>query len=111
VVLHYNGSRWSKVATGGFGYGTASNGNAQQVSSDGGSGLWLPMPGVDGEKSYMVHYAAGRLTPATLPGTSRGIAVGSISRVPGTPDQLAGGDTFTAPTPGSHQVARILMYS
>ena len=111
VVLHYNGSRWSKVATGSFGYGTASNGNAQQVSSDGGSGLWLPMPGVDGQKSYVVHYAAGRLTPATLPGTSRGIAVGSISRVPGTPDQLAGGDTFTAPTPGSHQVARILMYS
>ena len=109
VVLHYNGSTWAKVATGNFGYGTASDGNAQQVSPDGSGGLWLPMPGVDGQKSYMVHYAAGKLTSATLPGTPRDIAVVSISRVPGTPDQLAGGDTFN-PAPGIDQVARILMY-
>lgn len=108
VVLHYNGSRWARVAGGSFGYGTTGDG-AQQVSSDGGNGLWLPMPGVDGQKSYMVHYAAGRLTPAALPGNPRGIALGSVSRVPGTRDQLAGGATFTAP--GIHQVARVLMYS
>ncbi len=108
VVLHYNGTKWAKAGSGNFGYGTTATGS-QQVSSDGGSGLWLPMPGAGGQKSYMVHYAAGRLTPATLPGSSRGIDVGSVSRVPGTRDQLAGGDTFTAP--GVSQVARILMYS
>jgi len=110
VVLHYNGSKWAKVATGDFGYGTTASGS-QQVSSDGASGLWLPMPGTDGQKSYIVHYAAGKLTPATLPGSSRGIGVVSVSRMPGTTDELAGGDTYTAPTPGVNQVARILMYS
>jgi hypothetical protein len=108
VVLHYNGAKWAKVGTGNFGYGTTATGS-QQVSSDGGSGLWLPMPGVSGQKSYMVHYAAGKLTPATLPGNPRGIGVGAVSRVPGTRDQLAGGDTYTAP--GVNQVAHILMYS
>ena len=111
VVLHYNGSKWAKVAAGSFGYGTTNAGGSQQVSSDGGSGLWLPMPGVDGQKSYMVHYAAGKLTPATLPGSTRGTEVVSVSRVPGTRDQLAGGDTFTAASPGVNQVARIFMYS
>ena len=109
VVLHYNGSKWARVATGSFGYGTTGGGAAQQVSSDGGGGLWLPMPGVGGQKSYIVRYDAGRLTPAALPGSSRGIAVGSVARVPGTREQLAGGATFT--TPGVGQVARILMYS
>jgi hypothetical protein len=107
VMLHYNGSKWAKVATGNFGGGTSSG--SQQVSSDGASGLWLPMPGTDGQKSYMVHYAAGRLTPAPLPGNSRGIGLGSVSRVPGTRDQLAGGETYTAP--GVNQVARVFTYS
>jgi hypothetical protein len=110
VVLRYNGRTWTKLATGSFGYGTTSGGGSQQVSSDGASGLWLPMPGVGGQKSFIVHYSAGKLTPATLPGSTLGIAVASISRVPGTREQLAGGDTFTPTMPGTGQVARILMY-
>jgi hypothetical protein len=109
VVLHYNGGKWAKAATGSFGFGTTAGGGAQQASSDGGTGLWLPMPGAGGQKSYMVHYAAGRLAPAPLPGNSRGTALGSVSRVPGTRDQLAGGETYTAP--GVSQVARVFMYS
>jgi hypothetical protein len=112
VILHYNGSKWAKLATGNFGYGTtAALGASQQVSSDGSGGLWLPMPGVDGQKSFMVHYAAGKLRPVALPGNSRAIAVVSISRIPGTTAQLAGGDTFKASQPGVNQVAIILQYS
>lgn len=111
VVLHYNGSKWAKVATGNFGYGTTGSGGSQQVSPDGAGGLWLPMPAAGSQKSYLVHYAAGKLTPATLPGSPRGIAVSSISRVPGTAEQLAGGDTHAATLPGVDQVARVLMYS
>ena len=67
------------------------------------------MPAVGGQKSSIVHYATGKLTLATLPGTPWGIAVSSVSRVPGT-EQLAGGDTRAAALPGIGQVARILMY-
>lgn len=68
------------------------------------------MPAVGGQKSSIVHYATGKLTLATLPGTPWGIAVSSASRVPGTAEQLAGGDTRAAALPGIGQVARILMY-
>jgi hypothetical protein len=111
VIMHYNGSKWSKAATGNFGYGTTDFGGSQQVSLDGAGGLWLPMPAAGSQKSYLVHYAAGKLTPATLPGTPWGIAVFSVSRVPGTAEQLAGGDTYAATMPGIDQVARILKYS
>jgi len=110
VMLHYDGSKWTKVATGSFGYGTPSNGS-QEVSSDGAGGLWLPMPGYCCGKSYLVHYATGKLTPATLPGSPWGTQVVSVSRVPGTAEQLAGGDTHVTAMPGIGQVARILMYS
>jgi hypothetical protein len=112
VILHYNGSKWAKLATGSFGYGTtAALGAAQQISTDGKGGLWLPFPGVDGQQSFMVHYAAGKLTPVRLPGNSRAIAVVSVSRIPGTAAQLAGGDTFKASNPSVNQVAVILKYS
>ena len=63
VILHWNGSAWSKVAGGNFGFG-----KLQQVSSDGHGGLWLPMPGFGGQKSYVLHYSGGHLTQAALPG-------------------------------------------
>ena len=111
VVLHYNGSKWAKLATGNFGFGTMSTGGSQQVSTDGAAGACgCPAPAVDSQKSFMLHYAAGKLTPATLPGSPRGIAVSSVSRVPGTAEQLAGGDTHAAALPGIGQVARILTY-
>lgn len=111
VVLHYNGVTWTKVASGNFGYGTMNTGGSQVISTDGKGGLWLPMPGVDGQKSYIVHYAAGKLTAAVLPGSPWAIAVYSISRVPGSQAQLAGGDTYTADNPGTNQSAVILRYS
>jgi hypothetical protein len=112
VILRYDGMRWTRAAAGEFGYGTdGSFGGAQQVSPDGTGGLWLPMPGFDDQKSYIVHYAAGRLTPAALPGNPLGITVVSVSRVPGGRDQLAGGAIFKPLLPGVNQSAAILRYS
>jgi hypothetical protein len=106
VVLHYNGSKWAKEATGNFGFGTLPN---QSVSSDGGSGLWLPQPGADGAPSYIVHYTAGILKAAPLPVSGHAIAVVSVARIPGTAWQVASGYTFNTTT--FAQTAVILVYS
>ncbi len=107
VILHYNGHTWRKLAQGNFGDGTSP---LQQVSSDGRGGLWIPMPGFGGRRSYLVHYSAGRLTAAALPvGPSR-IDVLSVSHIPGTTDVLGGGFTHTAGNPGTGIVAVILEY-
>ena len=106
VVLHYNGHAWSKVASGQFGLGAG-----QQLSSDGSGGLWLPMPGVDGQSSFVVHYSAGKLTKAALPIAAAKIYVGAIARIPGTTDQLAGGNSHTAGTDGSGVTGIVLEYS
>jgi hypothetical protein len=92
VVLHYNGHTWRKVAQGNFGTGDSP---LQQVSSDGRGGLWIPMPGVAGRASFLVHYSGGRLTEAALPGGGTRIDVISVSQIPGTTGQLAGGFTHT----------------
>ena len=111
VVLHFDGAGWKKIAAGNFGFGSMTTGGSQQISTDGKGGLWLPMPGVDGEKSFIVHFAAGKLTPVALPGNSRAISVVSVSRIPGTAAQLASGSTFKASQPGVNQVAILLQYS
>jgi len=108
VVLHYNGHKWSKVAEGSFGYGTLPS---QQVIPDGRGGLWLPMPGVLGAPSYLVHYAAGRLTLAKLPASAQFINVESVARIPGTTQVLAGGFTHAAKDPWLRVVAVILQLS
>ena len=53
VVLHYNGSTWTRLAEGQFG-----NGPSPEFSYDGDGGLWLPMLGASGGTSYLVHYFA-----------------------------------------------------
>ncbi|MGH8919744.1 MAG: hypothetical protein ACRD0H_15675, partial [Actinomycetes bacterium] len=50
AILHWNGHRWSKVAGGNYGFGVQP---VQPVSSDGHGGLWIPMPGTGGQKSYL----------------------------------------------------------
>ena len=107
VVLHYNGHSWSKVAQGSFGLGTSP---LQQVSSDGHGGLWIPMPGFAGRPSFMVHYSAGRLSQAALPGGASKINVESVSRIPGTADVLGGGFTHAPGNPGAGVVAVILQF-
>ena len=102
VILHWNGSAWSKVAGGNFGFG-----ELQQVSSDGHGGLWLPMPGFGGQKSYVLHYSGGHLTQAALPGGPTRITLDTLALIPGTSDVLAGGDTHSASDPGTGVVGVI----
>jgi hypothetical protein len=107
VVLHYNGHTWAKVAQGSFGVGTSP---LQQVASDGHGGLWLPMPAVGAERSFLVHYSSGRLTAAALPTGPRKINVESIAHIPGTAQLLAGGFTHASDNPGAAVVAVLLQY-
>jgi hypothetical protein len=109
VILHYNGHRWAKVAQGSYGYGTTPS---QQVSYDGHGGLWLPNPAYGGgpDTSYLLHYSAGKLTPVALPGGAAGITVESVSQVPGTSQQLAGGFTH-ARNDLLHDLTAVILHS
>ena len=105
VILHWNGSAWSKVAGGDFGFGTL-----QQLASDGDGGLWLPMPGADGQKSYLLHYSDGHLTPAALPGGPSKITVDTVALIPGTTGLLGGGETHAPADQGTDVVGVVLEY-
>ncbi len=82
VILHYNGHTWAKVAS----YPTA----AGQPVSDGEGGLWVPQAG---PAAYgLLHYSHGTLTAVGGPVYDKSHAiVDSVSRVPGTAEELAGG--------------------
>ena len=105
VILHWNGSVWSKVAGGNFGFGTL-----QQLASDGHGGLWLPMPGAGGQQSYLLHYSGGHLTQAALPGGPNKITVGTVALIPGTTELLGGGNTHAAADQGTDVVGVVLEY-
>jgi hypothetical protein len=105
ALLHWNGSAWSKVAGGNYGFGTL-----QQFSSDGHGGLWLPMPGYASQKSYVLHYAGGHLTAAALPDGPNKITIDAVALVPGTTQVLGVGDTHDAFNPGAGVVGVILEY-
>ncbi|MDQ2814151.1 MAG: hypothetical protein M3Z75_20350 [Actinomycetota bacterium] len=108
VILHWNGHQWSKVAEGNFGFGTQP---LQQASSDGHGGLWIPMPGVDGQKSYLLHYMPRHpLSEVSLPGGPERITVETVTPIPGTADLLAGGNTHAYNNPGTNVVAVLLQY-
>jgi len=109
VILHWNGSAWSRLAQGNYGIGTLPD---QQVSPDGHGGLWIPMPGYAGLglRGYMLHYSAGRLTSAGLPGGPYRISVDTVALIPGTTDLLGGGETHAVGNAGSNVTAVILKY-
>jgi len=95
------------VAQASVGYGTQP---LQQIASDGAGGLWLPMPGVGGQKSFLLHYANGTLTKATLPVSASMINIDAIAHVPGTRDVLACGYTHASGNHGNAVVAVLLAY-
>ena len=107
VLLHWDGYQWSKVAAGNYGFGVQP---LEQASSDGQGGLWIPMPGVGGQRSYLLHYSAGQLTQAALPGGASRLSVDAVALIPGTSFLLGGGDTHAAYNPGTNVVAVILQY-
>jgi hypothetical protein len=107
VLLHYNGRSWSRVASGNYGLGTQP---LQQIAADGHGGLWIPMPGTDGQKSYLLHYSGGTLAPVTLPASSSMIDIDSVALIPGSTNVLAGGYTHAAGNQGSDVVSVLLEY-
>ena len=68
------------------------------------------MPAVGAEPSFLVHYAAGKLTAAALPTGPRRISVESVAHIPGTSQLLAGGFTHAVNNPGVGVVAVLLQY-
>jgi hypothetical protein len=108
VVLHYNGHSWSRVAEGNYGFGTQP---LQQIAGDGHGGLWLPMPGAFGAKSYLLHYSGGHLTAASLPLPASEINILAVAQIPGTSDVLGGGFTHQAGNFGGNRVAVMLEYA
>jgi hypothetical protein len=107
VLLHWNGHRWSKVAGGLFGFGVQP---VQPIISDGHGGLWIPMPAGDSEHSYLLHFTAGHLKVASLPGGTGRTSVDTVSRIPGTSDVLAGGFTHALNNPGVNDAGALLEY-
>jgi hypothetical protein len=86
VVLHFDGHAWSKAAQGGFG-------NPAQIVPDGSGGLWIPVPGIDGEPGQIVHFTGGKLQEATLPISGNRLIVQAIAHVPGTTRSFGAGQT------------------
>jgi hypothetical protein len=104
VILRYNGHAWSKAAAGEF---TSFSG--QGLTPDGKGGLWIPAGGLDGNPA-LLHYSAGKLTRVFLPAAANEYTlVYSISRIPGTAEELAGGVHSTDGSETSTSV--ILQYS
>ena len=68
------------------------------------------MPGVGGQKSHLLHYGAGHLTQAVLPGGPNLITVGTVAVIPGTYRALAGGETHAYANPGANVTAVLLQY-
>ena len=108
AILHYNGHSWSNVAQGYFGFAMLPPN--QQISPDGHGGIWLPMPGFGGFKSYVLHYSGGTLTEPALPHGALGIDVESVANIPGTTEMLGGGFTHKSGNPSLSVVAVILQY-
>jgi len=94
--------------TGGlFGFGVQP---VQPIVPDGHGGLWIPMPGADGQQSYLLHWAAGHLTVASLPGGTGRTSVDTVSRIPGTSQALAGGFTHTLNNPAANDAGALLEF-
>jgi len=61
VLLHYNGSSWSRIAL------NSNLGAPQAVSGDGDGGLWIPVATGSPVSGSMEHYSNGKLSSVTLP--------------------------------------------
>jgi hypothetical protein len=61
IVLHYNGSSWSKVANKFFG-------DALTVIGDGSGGAWVACEAGAPPTSFILHYSRGKLTKVSEPG-------------------------------------------
>ena len=106
VVLHYNGSRWTKLAQANRGFAAG-----PEFSSDGSGGLWIQNFSPEAGTAYLLHYSAGKLTVAAVPDGPTKMAVYAVSQIPGTTQQLAAGETHASRNFGAGIVAVLLKYS
>jgi hypothetical protein len=98
VVLHYNGSTWTKLAGNGPGY-------VGQVIPDGKGGLWIPVRWAG--SSAVLHFSGHQLTETrTDESPSDYFNVNQVSEIPGSTEALAVGNTYTYSGRGA-----ILQYS
>ena len=105
VLLHYNGHTWSKVTS-------ALSSDPVLVVPDGSGGLWIPVPGFDGQKAQVLHYSSGHLTAVPLPGGGgRKLLVQAIARVPGTRVSYGAGFTHKKDDLGTALRAVVLVTS
>jgi len=84
ALLHYNGHSWSRVAES----GTFETAVGKELTSDGKGGVWIAAYSLPGYYPGLWRYSAGKLTSVALPG---GATTVSISRIPGTAEQLSAG--------------------
>jgi hypothetical protein len=84
VLLHYNGHSWSRVAES----GTFETAAGKALTSDGHVGVWIAAYSLPGYYPGLWHYSAGKLTSQALPG---GATTVSVSRIPGTAEELSAG--------------------
>jgi hypothetical protein len=85
VVLHYNGSTWTKLP-GELG------GTPWQVTPDGKGGLWIPAS--TGATSWVLHFTGGRLTQTKVPSST--FRVYQVAEIPGSTEALAIASTSSA---------------
>jgi hypothetical protein len=103
VLLHYNGHAWSKVATG-------QSSDPVQVVPDGTGGLWIPVPGHDGQVSQVLHYSGGHLSAVPLPGGGGSkLLVQAVAHVPGTGISYGAGFTHKKNNAGEGLRAVVLV--
>ena len=103
ILLHYNGHTWSRVAARARHYS-----NPVQVVPDGAGGLWIPVPGILGGASHLLHYSGGHLTAVALPGGATRTSVNAVSSGPHGGVSFGAGFTHRANQPGRGQRAVIL---
>ena len=103
VLLHYNGTRWQRVAL------LSRYGDPAQVVPDGSGGLWIPtIAGVPGEFT-MLHYTGGRLLAVKMPLPPSQITVWALAHVAHTTVTFGGGNSHPAFQPWNSS-AIILRY-
>lgn len=79
VLLHYNGHKWSKVAS-----GSQSLGGPLGVVPDGTGGLWIPIGSGAPVESSMEHYTGGALHAVTLPYKPAHLSLLGVSNATGS---------------------------
>jgi hypothetical protein len=85
VVLHYNGSTWTLVESGGFVEGG-------KLASDGAGGLWIEGQDFPARLPELFRYSAGQVV-GVVPGNGNYApsVSASVSQIPGTSEALAAG--------------------